>query len=57
MVSQPSIHAQTEMLNKETLLELEEISPNDYFYDNESFRKAADSFFQEADFEDIFSHQ
>lgn len=43
------------LLDRETLLELEEIAPHDYFFVSEDFDKAALAFFEEADFEDAFN--
>ena len=42
------------MLNQETLSELEEIAPHDFFSKCEKFENAALDFFDEADFSDAF---
>ena len=43
------------ILSRETLLEIEEVCPQDYYSDSEQFREGADAFFFEADFEDCFT--
>lgn len=43
------------LLDRETLLELEEISPHDYYFVSEDFDAAALAFFDEADYEDSFN--
>ena len=46
-----------QMFEKETLLELEEISPHDFFSKCEAFESAAVTFFEEADLDDAFELQ
>ena len=43
-----------DLLNDETLCEIEEIAPEDLYSDQPEFDKAAEDFFDEADFEDAF---
>ena len=46
-----------QMFEKETLLELEEISPHDFFSKCEVFESSAVTFFEEADLDDAFELQ
>ena len=43
------------MLERDTLLELEEVAPSDEFFACDEFTKTVERFFDEADFEDIFN--
>ena len=46
-----------ELLNRETLLEIEEVDPHDnyFFSESEQFRRGADEFHKEADLDGEFS--
>ena len=44
-----------ELLNNETLLEIEEVAPMDNFSDDERFTSSVAAFLDEADFEDVFN--